>query len=266
MSETTTTVKTCKKKVKTEFGELVECGRTLKGECVNRREHVLPFRTGHCAVGACEGKQAKGSSGRVLKPCRDWKHCPCKCHAEIDSLYAMVQKPREYKDLSGYEPEPNHFWMPSLEERAAMHAAQKAGVQNVAEVLVESPMPEVIPSSYKRAFTPTPTGRAARGELEWNVKEICDEYLVEGYKEPCTPAFISELIGKRRDGAPPSSGAVNAVFERWVKIGFATIEKKPTRFVGYTPDGVRLGLDALKLRAKDGAKAKPSSAQVLRRK
>ena len=40
------------------------------------------------------------------------------------------------------------------------------------------------------------------------------------------------------------------MFDRWVKLGFAVIEKKPTRFVRYTDEGIKFGLDRMKERSK----------------
>lgn len=248
--------KPCKAMVKDDTGKASECATMAYGECPNRRAHVQKLKTGFCAIGACEGERKLGATGAVLKPCADWRHCPCECHKKIDSLFSMMGMRREYKDMSGYVPPENTFKMPSLEERAAWMAAQKAGVQDVKEIIRESPLPDVIPATIVREFNPTPTGRAARGELEAWVREICDEFLVEKYGEFCTPALVAEMVGKAKGINPPSSGAVDAVFKRWEAIGFAEIARKPTRFIAYTADGAKHGLEALKLRARDAAKSR----------
>jgi hypothetical protein len=56
------------------------------------------------------------------------------------------------------------------------------------------------------------------------------------------------------------------VFKRWERIGFAVIDRKPTRFSRYTEDGVKLGLEVLKLKAKNAAKQPASQMSLLRRK
>lgn len=207
-----------------------------------------------------------GKNGLPMKPCGDWQHCPCECHKDFDDLYAMSGRRRQYHDMSGYQSPVNHYKMPSLEERAALHATHSTGLDVVA-VVIESPMPEVIPVTLAKAFQPTATGRAARGELESWVRTFCDEYLVEKYGDFCTPKFVAEHVGKAQGINPPSQGAVDAVFARWASIGFAVILKKPTRFVGYTPDGIKLGLEAMKLRERDKAKrAASTTARVLRPK
>jgi hypothetical protein len=82
------------------------------------------------------------------------------------------------------------------------------------------------------------------------VKTACDVWLVESYSFPCTPAWLAEEIAAAQAIKAPSVGAISAVFERWIKLGFAVIEKKPTRFVSYTDEGIKLGLEGLKARSK----------------
>jgi len=102
----------------------------------------------------------------------------------------------------------------------------------------------------EREFVGTPTGRAARGQLESWVQIECNAWLIDEAEEQCTPALLSRYIGREYGITPPSVGAINAVFERWIKLGFAIIEKKPTRFVGYTEEGLQYGLEGLKAREK----------------
>ncbi len=253
-------IRKCKALVKDDNGRASECGTILKGECPNRREHVWTLRTGFCGIGACEGAHIIGAGGKPLKTCEEWKYCPCECHRMYDQMFQMSEMSRVLVDNSGYSPEHSQFWMPSLEDRVALLASSRA-VGPIAPVMLESPLPEAIPATLRRTFAPTPTGRSARGELESWVKDVCDEYLVENYRAPCTPAFVSEAIAKAQGLAPRSVGAIDAVFKRWEELGFALIGRKPTRFVAYSPDGVHLGLDAMKLRAKQTERTKMSAAR-----
>ena len=263
MTETAVAVRTCPKWVKSDQGVKAECGTVLpKGqpECRNKSNHMYPFKTGLCAVGACEGIKKLSASGRPMKPCHFWKFCACSCHEVFDMMFSMSEMDRVFVDNSGWSPEHSEFKMPTYEERAAAQVAARAGVTEISAVIIESPIPDLIPNTYKHTFQSTPTGRAARGELESWVREFCDEYLVEKYADICSPMFVAEGIGKAKGINPPSSGAVDAVFKRWMAIGFALIAPKPTRFIGYTPDGVKLGLEAMKLRARDASKSKQSLA------
>ena len=252
-------VKKCRALVKDKRGTATVCDKTLKGECPNRREHVRTSMTGFCGIGAHEGSRTETPGGKKLKTCAEWKYCPCDCHKMYDQMYSMSEMDRVVVDNSGYSPPHNTYWVPTLEERVALSASSNS-VGMIAPVVIESPLPDSVPTTTRRSFAPTPTGRSARGELESWTKDVCDEYLVENYKAPCTPMYVAEQIGKNEGIKPPSSGAVNAVFERWIKMGFAIIEKKPTRFVGYTTAGIELGLDVLKLKIKMAAKSEQSNA------
>lgn len=258
--------KVCKAKVKDRTGTLQACDTAIKGDCPNKKNHVWKFPTGFCAVGSHEGAKVNDAAGKVMKTCAAWQTCNCKCHIEFDQMFSMTQRERIPVDNSGYTTPKSPYSMPSLEERVMMHAESKKTSAPPA-VVIESPAPDLVPITIQRSFQPTPTGRSARGELESWVKSVCDEYLVEAYGVPCTPAFTSETISKNFGVNAPSVGAVDAVFKRWITLGFAVIEKKPTRFVGYTEDGIKLGLDALKLRAKDQSRSKNSESRfVVRRK
>lgn len=148
-------------------------------------------------------------------------------------------------DKSEYHPE-RTWWMPSDEPLAPL----SIGAQVVAPTLVESPAPDIVPPSLRRPYAPTATGRAARGELESWVKDACDVWLIDQEQFPCTPAWIADEISKTQAITPPSVGAISAVFDRWSNLGFAKIEKKPTRFVYYSAEGITLGLEKMKDRAK----------------
>ena len=258
---------TCKRLVKNDRLEKVPCGRLLKqGICGNENVHISKYKTGFCAKGWCEGKNPKTFSGAPAPTCRSWKTCGCSCHDMLDMLYASTGQPREVVNSSDYKPDTGAFKMPTPEERVALHAASNGATGNH-PTLVESPLPEAVPATVRRTYTPTATGRAARGELESWVKEQCDIWIVEAEEFPCTPAYLSEEIGRVQGIKPPSVGAISAVFERWVKMGFANIEKKPTRFVSYTADGIRLGLDGCKDKAKRAkAAAARASAHTLQRR
>lgn len=181
-----------------------------------------------------------------------------------DTMFRMSGLPREVVNNSKYHPPKGEFSMPSIEDRIRMHALSRPGLVNV-PVLVESPLPDAVPVTIRRSFTPTATGRAARGELEAWVKDQCDIWIVEQDGNLCTPTMIAEEIGKTQGIKPPSVGAIGAVFDRWVKIGFAVIDKKPVRFTAYTEEGIRLGLEGCKEKAKRGKKlAIATSARTLR--
>ena len=239
----------CKANIKTEALEIKTCpGFVVDGSCNNKRNH-LAVKSGFCSVGSCEGTAPKAPSGRALKTCMFWQTCTCKCHETFDFMFKASGMPRMPVDNSGYVPEHGGFVMPTLEERIA-ESILSTPVPAMAPVIIESPLPDAVPATVRRTFTPTASGRAARGELESWVKDACDVWIVEQENVFCTPAYLAEEIGRKEGIKPPSVGAISAVFERWVKMDFAVIEKKPTRFTGYTEQGVKLGLDGCKEKAR----------------
>lgn len=148
-----------------------------------------------------------------------------------------------------WQPAPREFWLPSDDwEGVVEPSSVRSGTP--APVRLESPAPDLVPATVVRTFGPTATGRAARGELESWVKIKCDEWLIERYQMLCTPAWLANEIAYDQGIKAPSVGAISAIFDRWVKLGFAQVAKKPTRFLAYTDEGKKLGLDGMKTRAK----------------
>lgn len=242
----------CTSKVKDETTlQISACGHLIpKGmPCPNKSEHMIPYPTGFCQNKNCEGTARKSRSGKPMKTCDWWKLCPCQCHISFDQMYAMAEMERAVVDNSGYSPDRGGFVMPTLEERAKMMALS-APRSPVAPVLEESPAPDLVPASIVRTYAPTPSGRAAPGELEAWVKRHADIWLVEDEGFPCTPKYLSEEIAKAEGIKAPSVGAITAIFNRWVSIGFAEIGAKPARFIKYTEYGVKYGLEGCKERAK----------------
>lgn len=259
--------RTCKEFIKDERTlKLKLCGRTLVSDgagslrCPDRNEHVLKYKTGFCQNGNCEGTAKRTVSGKPFATCKWWKRCPCDCHKTYDTMFSMSDMERQVVDNSGYSPDLGEFKMPTLEERIAAIASSMA-LSPTRPVVIESPAPETVPVTLARTFAPTRSGRAARGELAQWVKTEVDIWVVDqpGYK--CTPAYVAEAIAKTQGfGKPPSVGAVDAVFKRWERIGFAEIGRKPTRFLKYTDKGIELGLEGCIEKSKRSKKLQAAEA------
>lgn len=220
------------------------------------RQTKSPYTSGFCSAGQCEGRKPVSRSGLGLPTCMMTSdQCKCKCHADTDRLFKMMDMPRPLPEQNPlYKPQKLTAWMPSLEERAAEHAAAVAARNKADLIVIESPKPTHVPATVTRRYSATPTGRAGRGELEVNVKHWCDRWVLDQPEESCTPTWISEKIAHDLGIKPPSVGAIGAVFDRWTAYGFALIGKKPVRFIGYTNEGVELGLEALKMRHRQRSK------------
>lgn len=239
MTETAVNTRTCKALVKDDTGGTHACGTNLpKGspECPNKQRHMHKMRTGFCSDGHCEGTVSK------YKTCEFWQLCPCKCHTDIDKMFLLTGQTRVLADNPKYVRPKSIYVMPE-----------------VSTTFDPIPVPtnNVPLESGHRHFAPTPSGKRARGQLEQQVLEICEQFtkgLIE--VEDLTPHVIAENIDEVE---PPSVGAIGAVFDRWVALGFARCEKKPVRFVSFTVDGLMYGLDHLKAKAKQANKMKQAA-------
>lgn len=113
-------------------------------------------------------------------------------------------------------------------------------------------------TAAKPATTQSGAPKRERGGLELDVKSVTDAYVageidLEG--KPLTPHRIAALIGSRDEVSPPSTGAVSNIVRRWGEIGFALVNDSPLAFKKYTAKGEKDGLDAVKAKAKEKAKA-----------
>lgn len=104
--------------------------------------------------------------------------------------------------------------------------------------------------------------RRGRGNLEADVKAICDKFVTgEIVLEPgdsLTPHRIAKKIVEvmEPDSNVPSTGAVSAVLKRFEKYGFITCQASPYAFSDYTDRGRTEGLRALREEWKAAKKTK----------
>lgn len=213
------------------------------------------YITGFCGIGCHEGTKPKSFSGKPMKTCTYWQTCSCSCHKMITRMFEETGLSRIPVENPEYVPVKSNFVMP---ERQIVIAAPI--LSNSAPVLppetLESVAPGIVPPTNRATYGPTQSGRAARGELEHWVEDTCSTWVVEQEQQSCTPVYISEEIAKKQGIRTPSTGAITAVLERWVLIGFAKIERKPIRFVGFTEDAIKYGLEEMKSRANRLQKSK----------
>lgn len=214
------------------------------------------YITGFCGVGFHEGMKPKTRGGVALKVCVSWIQCACKCHTDITKMHELTSTERVPHPNPDYSPVKNPFWMPSMDERAMLHERHDHEVP--VEPVVRNPL-----EAQAKRFDATPTGKRARGQLEDEVLAVCGSFVRgELPYEDLTPKEVATEIDKFD---PPSVGAIGAVFDRWVSLGFARCEKRPVRFVSFTLDGMTIGLEGLKAKAKREAKLKQSAeARTLR--
>lgn len=222
--------------------------------------------TGHCANKQCEGTKPKSSSGTPMPVCLSWEWCKCKCHADITKMYKLVELPRE-------EPSQNPdyvAWARSQRHAFAMPEEPFDGPTTVLSIPDDTgaplgderpstgqqdgpaaTIPAAHPAPAQPVFMPTPTGRRAKGQLEYDVLQVCGEFTRDVYEwSICTPKLVAERIGHMNGTEPPSTGAINAVWDRWERLGFAKQDKKPSRFVCFEVDGSIATLEKMKVQIK----------------
>jgi hypothetical protein len=222
------------------------------------------YRSGFCSTGLHEGTKPKSPNGVPNKVCIHWEACGCQCHVEITKMFDLTGLPRLPQQNPEYKPDHGDFVMPSVEERVISAIATKplerleSPTGTPRPVTLERDAAGILPPMVTRSFAPTVSGRAARGELEAWVRQACNLYAVESELDPdfkviCTPPWISKEIEREHGVKAPSTGAIASVLDRWVKIGYAVTGTKPTRFIRYTEDGIKKGLEVMKLESKQKA-------------
>jgi hypothetical protein len=245
-------VKTCKIKVRVydPIDEKVKhqpCGQEYLGAtCPKKSDHLMKLKTGFCSNGWCEGKKAVDWRDRPVPTCKMFVICPCTCHDDWLKLFAMTGAERQLVESSGYRTPERTWWMPSDDPTTDLSSPSSP----TPTVIVESTAPGRVPPRIVRDFGPTESGRAARGELEYWVLEQCEIWTIEEPGEPCTLTYIAEEIGRDKGITPPSVGAILSVLQRWEKLGFAAMAKKPNRFEHFTKEGLDKGLEYMKREAK----------------
>lgn len=108
-----------------------------------------------------------------------------------------------------------------------------------------------------------PEPRRPRGYLALDVNNVLREFIASGSTLPegefLTPWKVARMIKEDHQiDKAPSSGAVDAVFKRWDKIGYASFRQVPFAFLDFTSRGQELGFEGfmreVKLARKTGRK------------
>lgn len=183
------------------------------------------YVTGHCSVGNCYKTNNLSNDGKRMLPSCQWKYeyrdklivCTHSCHTEYAEMIELIRGMQS--DDGTPLPLPDR-----LREAANYVARIDDRPGRLAAPIVPIP-------AGPREFTPTPSGRAAKGELEENVRKAIISVL--GFPE-ITPNTLAFLIDPED---PPSVGAIHAVFRRWESKGLCTVHDKPFRFGEFTELG-----------------------------
>jgi hypothetical protein len=198
------------------------------------------YVTGFCGIGNHEGSQNKSPSGAIMKACPlggviladriGELVCTCECHdlsRQMESLTG-IQLPRPIINRQ----------TPSLDRLLRETAVGTGGAK--APGIGDPNRPTVAVASGAR-FAVTPTGRAARGQLEEQVRHVlCTQIKAAGVDMIAalglTPSTISLAIDKEN---PPSTGAIYSVLKRWEGAVLVELAEGPFRFIKFTDRGTR---------------------------
>lgn len=228
--------------------------------------------SGFCSIGCHEGTQPTNVDGTPLKVCvsigsspQDKNRCGCKCHKGIDKMYESAGLPRvpQQSPLWKPTPSPDLSWL--YEDAPSPLVASTIGATQGSPAPAEPARDHGIPVHQPRHAPDerTPSGYRRKGQLEDSVNEVCLGYLKGQYSADengdMTTKHIAHLIDPEN---PPSPGAVQAVLERWVKLGYAEMRRKPVGFQMLTIDGMQKGLARMKDEAQAQRKAERRKMRV----
>jgi hypothetical protein len=225
---------------------------TDKKWLVGRNKTITGFCNGINKPAQCEGTRPR-SQGKPLPVCHFFEDCPCECHKIVDEMFMATGLERQFMPNPDYTPEKGHWLRPKVEDPITGDDASgyvgpdtPDGVEHV----TVTPLARTRPPLVERR---TPLGYAGRGTLEAQVWECVT--ALGG--EPDTKT-VSEWIAEKYTIPYPSRGAIQAVWVRWDKMGFARLAKGPVRFAGFVGEGTWPSLE----RIKGSAKQQKKSAQA----
>lgn len=200
------------------------------------------YITGFCSVGACEGTAKKSPSGQFLRTCRGTYSVPVS-HAygkqiEVVCTHACHAPFNEIREMMAA--------MGKIDTPAAPVAAKETPTPTGGPIPAQRPAPATTQAAtgllpFQRAtvegMVRTETGRAAKGQLEEQVRLALVKSAIFVDAGMVTPGYLSRVIDKEK---PPSQGAIGAVMDRWEKKGLIQIGRKPLRISKVTSLGERI--------------------------
>ena len=185
-------------------------------------------------------------------------------------MFEVLEMERRLVENPEYHVPKSHYVMPDpLEVRREFggHVKRTGPIDHEAIIGEEITAERILKGNV---FHETQSGRRVRGQLEYQVLEACNKAMDVWPDElEITPKRIADYIGNRQKSAPPSSGAVDAVWKRWVKMEFAEVASSPVRFIDYVAKENQTieQLEAAKRKFKVGQRSAAGEARrAIRRK
>jgi hypothetical protein len=197
------------------------------------------YVSGFCGIGSHEGAKNLSPSGQRLKSCPQGGRfdggrlgvmvCTCQCHDVTRQMEGMtgIQVPALEINRT----------TPSLDRLLREAERSSGGAKGPGIGVIDGP--SVTVASGVR-FAVTPTGRAARGQLEEQVRyAICVQVKAGGEMIELlglSPSTLAVMIDREN---PPSTGAIYSVLKRWESNGMVDLAESPFRFIRFTERGKR---------------------------
>lgn len=219
----------------------------LKAEQARPAKSV--YVTGFCSVGAHEGVTLLSQGGALIRSCAGeymiggrygtnrTVTCTCSCHDSFNEIRKLMKDMQDagvgndtISAVLGIQETPTPTGGPTG-AASSPTASTGGGTGDRAGLL---PFDRGAHGGLK-SFKPTPTGRAARGQLEEDVRKVVAAQH-KLFDDMLTPGVIAKFINAED---PPSQGAVHAVLSRWEQRSWVTLKTKPVRLGVITEAGKR---------------------------
>lgn len=225
----------------------------------DRNKYPSGFCNEHGKPGQHEGQRPKDWRGRGMMVCSFYLDCPCACHYEVDKLFKLTGMERKLMENPDYHVEKGDWKMPLVADpvtgTVASDPDRVIDPDDPEHACTPAPVASTTPLVERR----TPLGYAGRGTLEAQVWDAC-RWMVE-YNIQATTLAVSEWIASKYKVPTPSRGAIQAVWVRWDKLNFGSLEKKPVHFSGFLNQGTWEELERLKGAAKQQKKSAEAAAK-----
>jgi len=210
------------------------------------------FCNEHGKPGQHEGQKPKDWRGSPLPTCPSFEQCPCNCHYQIGVMFSIGGMDRQEMNNSGYIPFTSEIFMPLVADPITGAIASTDGGPITSPRMEDALEPAPVASATPLVERRTPLGYAGRGTLEAQVWDACKWF--DDNSVTATTLAVAEWIVNKYKVPTPSRGAIQAVWVRWDKINFASLEKGPVRFTGYTGAGTWEELERIKTSSKSKKK------------
>lgn len=225
----------------------------------DRNKYPSGFCNEHGKPGQHEGQRPKDWKGNGMPVCPHYLDCPCNCHYQIDKMFGAGGMERRFMQNPEYSPPVNEWKMPLVTVEDPLGVALSSDGASAPSGVEEGYVAPARPAQPPLVERRTPLGYAGRGTLEAQVWDAC-RWMLE-HNIQATTLVVSEWIASKYKVPTPSRGAIQAVWVRWDKMNFGSLEKKPVHFSGFLNQGTWEELERLKASAKTAKKSAEAAAK-----